>query len=532
MDVNVRYENRNGRLYAYTSTSRRVPGHKNPVSVKEYIGVVDPVTGDIVEKHPRSGSRTAMLDGSSVSNHGDVLLALTMAERMGILDDLRQVFGERHKRILAVILAQTIRPSMSDRLDVVFEMSGLSEVLGMDRMTSDDVYDAVSDISREDMSSFFRRRHIRNPGVRFVYALAIPVVSEGAVSSVTMGSAGISDCVTIVIMMSQSGELIEFRSLGRIQDSIGAIGGILGDVEDGEECVFIPDARLSPYLDLSGLVRSGIGFAIPFVPPSIQFGAVHQDYADVEGKEFQRNDMGNRYHLMTGRTWVRWSPEGYSLVPSSDPCHRECDFVLPSYMCYDPREYRRVSESMRIAIESFRTQLDGKVFEDPDREFSRIVGPWSRVLRHSEDECGRMSVSVRRKELSKILGQSGKTFVLSSSVTWDDLLAAHDARVRADRAVSQYHRGAQSLLNYHCSRIDSESFVFIEFIVVMIYKQMQKMLDDGSVPDMDIEKAFLIASTDRVVHTDEGDFRSSHSRKLARVYRLFQVDPSRHWDFE
>lgn len=282
MDVNVRYENRNGRLYAYTSTSRRVPGHKNPVSVKEYIGVVDPVTGDIVEKHPRSGSRTAMLDGSSVSNHGDVLLALTMAERMGILDDLRQVFGERHKRILAVILAQTIRPSMSDRLDVVFEMSGLSEVLGMDRMTSDDVYDAVSDISREDMSSFFRRRHIRNPGVRFVYALAIPVVSEGAVSSVTMGSAGISDCVTIVIMMSQSGELIEFRSLGRIQDSIGAIGGILGDVEDGEECVFIPDARLSPYLDLSGLVRSGIGFAIPFVPPSIQFGAVHQDYADVE----------------------------------------------------------------------------------------------------------------------------------------------------------------------------------------------------------------------------------------------------------
>ena len=235
---------------------------------------------------------------------------------------------------------------------------------------------------------------------------------------------------------------------------------------------------------------------------------------------------------MTVRTGIVWSSEGYSLVPSSDARFKCCEYALRSFMCYDPREHQRLSKSMKIAIDAFRTQLDGKMFEDPDKEFLRIVGPWSHVLRHSEDECGRMSVHVKRKEMSELREQFGKTFVLSSSVVWDDVLAAHDAREGSDRVISQYHCGAQSLLNYHGSGINSESFAFIEFVTLMIRKRMQTILDDESIRDLDVEKAFLIASTDRMIIAGDKIYRSSHSRRLARVYRVFRVDPGWHRPFD
>lgn len=46
---------RNGRKYAYESTSVRVPGKKDPRTVKTYLGKVGPETGKIVPKE--SGKR-------------------------------------------------------------------------------------------------------------------------------------------------------------------------------------------------------------------------------------------------------------------------------------------------------------------------------------------------------------------------------------------------------------------------------------------------------------------------------------------
>jgi len=43
-------EIRGNRKNAYRSTSRREPGKKYPVTIKEYLGVVDPVSGNIIPK--------------------------------------------------------------------------------------------------------------------------------------------------------------------------------------------------------------------------------------------------------------------------------------------------------------------------------------------------------------------------------------------------------------------------------------------------------------------------------------------------
>ena len=46
--MKITYVERNGRRYAYTYVSARVPGKKNPVTRTTYLGVVDPETGEIV----------------------------------------------------------------------------------------------------------------------------------------------------------------------------------------------------------------------------------------------------------------------------------------------------------------------------------------------------------------------------------------------------------------------------------------------------------------------------------------------------
>lgn len=52
--MKISYIERNGRKYAYTCTSRRVPGKKNPVSKMTYLGVVDPESGEILPKKSRT----------------------------------------------------------------------------------------------------------------------------------------------------------------------------------------------------------------------------------------------------------------------------------------------------------------------------------------------------------------------------------------------------------------------------------------------------------------------------------------------
>lgn len=115
--MDIKYESRGGRRYAYRCTSKRVPGKKNPVTVKEYLGVVDPQTGDVVEKVPRQSTRVSVLDdGADVRNYGDVLILHNIAKRIGMTDDLESVFGNEWADIMTLALAQAANPVPADML--------------------------------------------------------------------------------------------------------------------------------------------------------------------------------------------------------------------------------------------------------------------------------------------------------------------------------------------------------------------------------------------------------------------------------
>ena len=94
---------RNGKRYAYRSTSRYEPGKKYPVTVNEYIGRVDERTGNVIPKKSRAVDKS-FIDESALRScrFGGSYALIKLAENIGLRDDLFDSFGADGDRLLAV----------------------------------------------------------------------------------------------------------------------------------------------------------------------------------------------------------------------------------------------------------------------------------------------------------------------------------------------------------------------------------------------------------------------------------------------
>ena len=248
--MNIRYETRNGRTYAYRSTSKRVPGKANPVSVKEYLGVVDPETGEIREKNARAKPRTLPPDGARIVDYGDALIVYKLAERSGLIGDLEHVFGDRAPFILAISLAQAVSPVSSDMIDSVLNSSYITEFVGLDgRMSFYKVREAINSIQNEEMNLFFRHRWERNPEKLYAYA---HLMNDSEKSSSSKAS------ISVLMILSQTGAPMGFSLIGDVSRDTTTLRNILLAIRNISECVFIADTEISQTLDISGLVMDGL----------------------------------------------------------------------------------------------------------------------------------------------------------------------------------------------------------------------------------------------------------------------------------
>ena len=150
------YVERNGRTYVYRTESRRVPGRKNPVSMKEYIGILDPKTGMVdVKPLPIDAACSMLSDGRfSTLDRGSVLIASNAAERCGMRDALRCVFGDDGDMMLALAICYAINPLPSaDRIRLLRGLD-LEPVLGDAASTAGLIRRAISKIDYESIKRY------------------------------------------------------------------------------------------------------------------------------------------------------------------------------------------------------------------------------------------------------------------------------------------------------------------------------------------------------------------------------------------
>ena len=133
--MKVSYEERNGKKYAFRSTSRREPGKKYPVTIKEYLGVVDPGTGAIIPKKVKTESmKFTLKDGSfRIKDYGNVMIAKKVCDDIGIQEDLSLSFGNADRSILCLAMAQALAPTPFMDTEITLESTYIRETLGLGR---------------------------------------------------------------------------------------------------------------------------------------------------------------------------------------------------------------------------------------------------------------------------------------------------------------------------------------------------------------------------------------------------------------
>lgn len=84
---------KDGKRYVYRSTSVYDPQTRRKRTVSEYIGRIDPETGELIEKKSRSRSSTPVQGGVVVRHYGASAALLSIAESCGLREDLTKAFG-------------------------------------------------------------------------------------------------------------------------------------------------------------------------------------------------------------------------------------------------------------------------------------------------------------------------------------------------------------------------------------------------------------------------------------------------------
>ena len=188
--MSIRYEERNGKKYAYRCTSKRMPGKKNPVSIKEYLGVVDPETGNLIPKKVSSDFMKFLLkDGSfRVKDYGNVMVAKKVCDDLRLLEDLSMSFAGVEKPLLCLAMAQALLPTPYMDTNLTLESTYIRESVGIGEM--DFSSQRMSEITRTlgeasgCMEDLFALRARRSQGNGFLY----DITSQSAYSDL-MGMA-------------------------------------------------------------------------------------------------------------------------------------------------------------------------------------------------------------------------------------------------------------------------------------------------------------------------------------------------------
>ena len=524
--MNISYENRNGKTYAYRSTSRRVPGKKNPVSIKEYLGVVDPSTGDIL-KASRLNNNSFKMD-FCVKDYGDSLIVYTIAKELGLIDDIQEVFGRSAADIASVALAYAINQVSADVLSSLVSSSYIGELSGRDTpvMTKKQVEDALNEITQQRIRKFFALRYSRS-GKKVFFYIYPSYTPEGLVRPIRgLSNSNIIDSRISIIALAETGMPIGYDVISdKMEKPYALTEQIVGLCHRYPDAILIPDTLLSPMLDLPLLITSGVNFALPFDGRSQFYRDVESEFRDISEPQYLKHFDQDEYYLKEGISGIRIVGEGCEAIPENDPRFSGTQHSIRTFMCYDPRMRKDAEKSMRSMLSNLKSNLAGNLSTDPEKDLVLAAGPYSRFLKVDLDDDGRMMIGIRRKEIAEFHRDAGKTVVFLSTSEWDDVIAGRIARTRFVKALDAHHRESFENERYRGTRMDNNPQFFIDYIMLSVHIEMQSRMERKHIKALSVKDALAIASTYRLV-INRNSIEYSRDRNVGRVLRILDIPDS------
>ena len=448
---------RNGKKYAYRSTSRYEPGKKYPVTVNEYLGRVDERTGKVIPKKSRAAGASFIDEAALRSRRfGGSYALIGLAESIGLRDDLYDAFGADGDRLLAVAVAQILAggplSSVEDAADgcLVRELLGIGGRFGSPRMT--ELTQSLGE-AFDSMETLFERRLARAGDVLSYDITSVSTYGrmhgwaewghnrdEEAMRQANIGL--ITDREGVPAMFEMyPGSVPDLATLQRTVERVLALGA--------GTCTLVMDRGFGSAANLRFMIEAGMPFVIPGrhgtrcvkglmsslirvrddqecvrIHDGVVYAVIEADAAIVARR--RRGEEGDDSNDTAELELVLEDDPRFASVPEEQR--------LKAFACYDASKAAEDRRRLQLALADIEERLRTMEPWAAVRDQRKVAGPYAKYLEcHVKDET--LVIERKRNALSFAVNREGMFVMLSHGVNdWEAMMSCYDCRTYVEQA--------------------------------------------------------------------------------------------------
>lgn len=488
----IYYVVRNGQKYAYESRSRRVAGKKNPVTDKTYLGKVDPETGQIIPKEPKT-----LPEEEHVRKYGCVTVLDKVQSDLGLLDDLRGCFPDIAEKVMATAMAVAIDPTPFDDIRFTVDENGLKDFLKLRGNLSPPV---LSDLTKDlgarmsAMDMFFARRAARmdKDGT-----YALDLTSNSTYSDMDgFAEWGYNrdgeDMEQIEILLVTDGEGIP-TAFQMLPGSIADVATLKSAVEWMESLDIggrmVADRGFENAENVASLLDRGIPFTIPSnireMPIKKLLTKARKAMND---SDCIRRHEGRTYRVAEYEVGIADLESGHRYVTRLDPSEKDAETEnalfescrkIKAFVVMDPRKAAVDLDNLMSAVERAELELEGTVRKDPAKEFAKLPPSVRSHLEWSVDEEGKMHIQRLQNSFSYESNRAGMFIMYASEGTdWETMMSSYDTRDWVEKAFDVYKTDADGDRMRTGDPDRARARFFIKMIALIMRIRIQNILRD------------------------------------------------------
>jgi len=458
---------KNGRKYVYESTSEYEPGKNggrgSKKTVTNYIGSIDPETGELKLKKSRSSGEVS-LDSEELKckSLGSSWALKGLAEACGLREDLFKAYGNEGDRMLTAAIAQCVTggpmASAEDALEgsMTRELLGVSAKMDSPRMT-ELTQRLGSNAEAEELlfeARIQRARDLLSYDITTVSTSSrmdgwaewglnkdgekMPQLNVGLVTD----RAG-----TPAMYELYPGSTADLATLERTVERVSALGG--------GSCVMVMDRGFGSASNLEMLLDNGMDFVIPARRATKAVKSMITELSRRRGEQgLTRYHEGKPYTVIETRLAVVPKPKPRAEREEDTNDTVDLELVLPD----DPRFAQVAPErtiaacaclnGLRSAEETEKREMALKGIEDRLRamkpweafnSFKKVAGGYAKFLDISISPEGEMLLARRGNAVTYANNREGVFVMLSHGVdSWEDVMRIYDCRTYVEQAFDVY----------------------------------------------------------------------------------------------
>lgn len=533
--MSIRYEERNGKKYAYRCTSKRMPGKKNPVSIKEYLGVVDPETGNLIPKKVSSDSmKFSLKDGSfRVKDYGNVMVAKKVCDDLCLLEDLSMSFAGVEKPLLCLAMAQALLPTPYMDTNLTLESTYIRESVGIGEM--DFSSQRMSEITRTlgeasgCMEDLFALRARRSQGNGFLYDITSQSTYSDLMGMAEWGKNRDGEDLrqmNIGLVTNDRGDPIAFDLFpGSIAD-MTTLKRFVHDMRIRVPgCTLIMDRGFENAGNVAEMMSSDIDFVMPCTISSKAVKRLLTDFApEVTKPEYDRIHNGHVYSVRERTLGIVENKDGFSYVTDDDPLFDSSAYKVRAYVCFDSKKRSDDEQELKKALMAKMKELEGKRFEDPARSFNKKAGWLSKYLDYTLDDEGLMRLSYKNNAMTFFRNRAGMFVMITPRMDWETVMTSYDARNNVEMAFDIFKSELDGRRGRTGDPVRARGRLFIKFLALMIRVRMQSVVSGSGIKGLTVENMLLSAGTYKIIDDRGVRVRTERTKRVREIFALFGVD--------